>query len=58
MLVGGDKLYSRHAEMSADVRSMPFDVAADLEPGPNLVLIRTKTADGVSRTGRRWVLGE
>jgi len=58
VLVGGDKLYSQHAETSAGLRSMPFDVAADLEPGPNLVLIRTKTADGVSRTGRHWVLGE
>ncbi len=58
VLVGSDKLYSHHAEPGSDVRSMPFDVAAELRPGPNLVLIRTETADGVSRTGRRWVLGE
>ena len=58
VLVGGDKLYSRKAAAGSDLRSMAFDVAADLAPGPNLVLIRTETADGVSRTGRRWVLGE
>lgn len=55
VIVGGDKLFTQHATADQNLRTMPFDVAAPLEAGENLVLVRTRTADGVSRTGRLWV---
>ena len=58
VLVRGDKLFTHRAPAGIEQRSVPFDVSAALEPGPNLVLVRTKTTEGVSRTARVWVLGE
>ena len=58
VLVDRDKLYTRRVAPGDDVRTVGFEIDAPIGVGPNLVLVRTKTADGVSSTKRRWVLGE
>ncbi|MCO4770744.1 MAG: PDZ domain-containing protein [Deltaproteobacteria bacterium] len=58
VLVDRDKLYTRRVAPGDDVRTVPFMVQAPIDVGPNLVIVRTKTADGVSWTERSWVLGE
>ena len=58
VLVDRDKLFTRRVAPGEDVRTVGFSIDAPIGVGPNLVLVRTKTADGVSSTARRWVLGE
>jgi len=58
VLVDRDKLFTRRIAPSENVRTVPFSIDAPIEVGPNLILVRTTTADGVSWTERRWVLGE
>jgi len=58
VLVDGDKLFTRRFGAEEDVRQVNFDVDAPIDVGPNLVLVRTRTSDGIAWTERRWVLGE
>ena len=58
VLVDGDKLFTRRFTSGEDVREVSFAVDAPIDVGPNLVLVRTRTADGIAWTERRWVLGK
>lgn len=57
--LGHDKIFSRSAEERHDKpTSIEFDAPAVLERGPNRVLVKARTADGVEIARSWWVLGE
>lgn len=58
VLLDGDKLFTRRVAPGEAVSRVDFDVRGPLDVGPNLVLVRTRTAEGVSWSAKGWVLGE
>jgi len=58
VLVDGDKLFTRRVAPGESVAQVAFDVQGPLDVGPNLVLVRTRTAEGVHWNAKGWVLGE
>ncbi len=57
--LGRDKVFSQSAEgLDSKPRTIAFDAPAVLERGPNRVLVKARTANGVEIARSWWVLGE
>lgn len=58
IFAGDDKIWAQSSGGKKGLAQAPFRVAVPLYEGPNRVVVRTRTLEGVERSWSGWIFGE